>query len=948
MSLILVDGSALIYRAYYAFASRPLTGPSGEATSVVFGFLNSILRLIESRRPTHLAVVMDMKGPTFRNEIYSDYKATRKPMPEDMAAQLPRLREMLKAWGVPVFEQQRYEADDLMATMARLSEGVVERAWFYTGDKDFQQCIDERVGMLKPGRRGEELTEVDIEAVRRDWGLEPRDLIDVFALSGDASDNIPGAPGIGPKTAAKLIRENGSLDELLADLDGADLTPRVRNILEQNREQILLSRRLFTIEDHVQMDIDWDEVRTILPVRPEAADLLEELGLRRALTLARRVAKLYGDGGGDGGEDAASRAVDDPALREKGATAEAAVADAGGDDDRNYRILNDKKSLHDWVEAVPEGAALAVDTETTGLDGAAEALRPDLARLAGVSLAWRPGEAVYVPALRREGEAELFSSPAEHSDLQWIAPELAPLLADPGRMKIGHNLKFDQWILTRHGMPLAGPRFDTMVAAYVLNPSRPSLKLDDLAQTVLGETMIPFAALFPAGSREKDVLTVDPGKLGIYAAEDADMTLRLQGAFAAELADLPELDRLLREVEMPLQEVLFRMERNGIRVDPEVLAELQERFAKQLADLEIRIHEAAGGSFNVQSPKQLSAILFDRLGLKPVKKTATGWSTDESVLTALRDAHPLPGMMLEHRGLAKLQNTYVLALKELINPRTGLIHTSFNQAVAATGRLSSSDPNLQNIPIRSEAGRLIRGAFVPRGPDRVFVSADYSQVELRLLAHLSGDEKLRETFRRGGDVHRRTAALINSVDEEAVTPAMRSRAKAVNFGVVYGMGATALARQEGMPRREAQAFIDRYFQTYPRVKEFIERMVAEARAEGEVRTMLGRRRPLPDIHSGNGRLRSNAERMAVNTPIQGTAADIAKLAMIAVDAELRRRGLKTLILLQVHDELLLEAPPEELAEVESLVREGMEGAVELSVPLTVDVHTGADWAAAHG
>lgn len=941
MTVILIDGSALVYRAFYAFANRPLTAPSGEVTSVAFGFVNSILRLIESRRPTHLAIAFDLKGKTFRHDMYPEYKAQRKPMPEEMAEQLPRLRELIEAWGVPVFEKPGYEADDVLATLARESAPVCDRAWFYTGDKDFQQCVNERVGMLKPGRRGEDVTEIDLEHVRREWGLEPAELIDVFALSGDASDNIPGAPGIGPKTAAKLIRENGSLDALLDGLGAAKLTPRQRDILAGNREQILLSRDLFRIDDEVELDVDWDALRTVLPLSERADSLLQEMGLRRAANLARKL-----DAGG-AAPDSAPAARQSPAAPESSPAADEGPAPDVERGDCEYLIIRDPNDLREWLDKMPEDAPLAVDTETTGRDEPLQALRGDLARLAGVSLAWRPGEAVYVPVLWREGEADLFAGAEVTDVLDDFREILAGPLADPRRMKVGHNLKFDQWILTRHGMPLAGPRFDTMVAAYVLDPGRGSLKLDDLAADVLGRRMVAFADLFPAGSRVKDVLAVPLDRLGDYAAEDADMTLRLQRAFAGELADLPRLEKLFREVEMPLQEVLFGMESRGIRVDREVLAELRERFEARLAELRDEILAAAGTEFNIQSPKQLAEILFDRIGLKPRKKTATGWSTDESVLRDLAAEHPLPALVLEHRSLAKLLGTYVVALDGLINPDTGMIHTSYNQAVAATGRLSSSDPNLQNIPIRSAEGREIRRAFVPGDPDNVFLSADYSQVELRLLAHLSGDESLRETFRRGGDIHRDTAARINKVPPESVTPQQRSRAKAVNFGVLYGMGAVALARQEKISRREAQDFIDRYFGTYPRIKEFKDSTVDAARRDRYVETIMGRRRRLPDIESGNGRLRSNAERIAVNTPIQGSAADIIKVAMIRVDRALRERGLQARVLLQVHDELLLEVPRDELDEVSALVREGMENAVELAVPLTVDVHTGEDWAAAH-
>lgn len=923
MSLILVDGSALYYRAHYAFANRPLTAPSGELTNVVFGFSNSLLRLIELYDPSHLAVVFDLKGPVFRHEIFPAYKANRKPMPPELAEQLPRLYELLDAWGLAVASAENYEADDVMATLVRRSDGVTERVWLYTGDKDFMQLLDHRTGMLKPVQRGDVPVEYTADDVRRDFALEPAELVDVFALSGDASDNIPGAPGIGPKTALKLIHEFGSLDNLLEHLDAEGLTKRQKSLLAENRDQVLLSRELFRIVDTVPCEFDWDAARTVLPTRAAAKALFRDLGLRQPLRLSERLAARRGA---------------EPASR---------AAVAGGDrwdaDSRGYRILSDEKEIRAWIEAIPEGAPLAVDTET-------DDLRADRARLVGVSLAWREGEGVYVPVLTRAGEAQgsLFAGEGEHDALDAVRPLLAPLLADPGRPKVGQNLKYDEWILSRHGLPLGGERFDTMIAAYVLDPGRQRFGLDELARELLDHEMIAYGDLFEPGDRTRDILSVPLERLGVYAAEDAEVTLRLRERFRAELADHPDLERLFREVEMPLAVVLFGMERHGIRVDPAVLDDLHADFASQLAELERRCHGEAGREFNVQSPKQLAEVLFDEIGLKPVKKTSSGWSTDVSVLEALAEEHPLPALILEHRQIAKLQGTYVEALRALIHPDTGLIHTSFNQAVAATGRLSSSDPNLQNIPVRSANGRRIRSAFVPRDPGSRFLSADYSQVELRLLAHLAADEQLIATFREGGDVHRRTAALINGVAEDEVSAEMRSRAKAINFGVIYGMGARALARQIGVKMREASAFIDSYFRTYPGVKAFIERCHEEARRTGVTATLLGRRRLLPDILSDNNRIRSFQERIAVNTPIQGTAADLVKLAMLEVDRRLRADGSRALMLLQVHDELLLEVPEAELDHVTALVRDAMENVFELAVPLVVDVHVGRDWAEAHG
>ncbi len=956
MSLILVDGSALVYRAHFAFAGRPLTAPGGETVSVCFGFLNSVLRLVETRRPTHLGIVFDLPVPTFRHRRYAAYKATRKPMPEELAAQLPRLRELIAAWGVGVCELAGWEGDDVMATLARRSANVCRHVWFYTGDKDFLQLLDARTGQLKPGRRGDEVTELTPDTVRRDFGLEPRQLIDVFALSGDASDNIPGAPGIGEKTALQLIQHFGGLDELYDRIEDAFLTPRLRRILGEHREQVYLSRELFTIDCDAPVLPDWEAMRVRLPEGEAARELMRGLGLRQLLALVERMAR--------GG--LAPAAVPAEALIVPVSPAPAIPAPRGvpgpGDEEaelarRGYVILSNDKLLRAYLAKLPEGSPLAVDTETDGL-------RPDRARLVGISLCAPGASPAWLPVLERdEGEGAptggvaavegtLFAPAAAPSpprnNLPWITPLLGPVLADPARLKIGQNLKFDAWLLARHGLGLGGNCFDTMVAAWVLEAGRPGLGLDDLARAQLGESLMPYAALFAPGDRQRDILAVPRARLALYAAEDAEATLRLHDRFAPALAAEPALERLFRDVEMPLLEVLLRMERNGIRVDIAFLGVLRARFAEEMGALEVSIAAAAGEPFNVNSPQQLARVLFDKLGLKPTRRTATGFSTDVGVLTELAELHPLPGLVLEFRQLAKLQGTYVESLPALADPATGLVHTSYHQAVAATGRLSSSDPNLQNIPIRTELGRMIRRAFVPRAPGHVFISADYSQIELRLLAHFSRDAALTAAFREGGDVHRRTAALIAGVSESEVSGEMRRRAKAINFGVIYGMGARALARQTGVTTREAAQFIEGYFGTYPDVRVWLEATRVAARSDGYVATLLGRRRRLPDITSPHDRQRSMAERMAVNTPIQGTAADLIKLAMIRLDRELRSRRLASRLLLQVHDELLVEAPVAEAEAVARLMRDCMESVWELTVPLTVEVHQGVNWAEAHG
>jgi DNA polymerase-1 len=951
VSLILIDGSALCYRSHYAFVNRPLTAPNGELTSVAHGFFTGILRLIEQYQPRKLAVVMDAKGKNFRHQMYPEYKAHRKPMPEELADQLPRLRELLDAWGVPVLEVPEVEADDVMATLAARSRDQVDQTWFFTGDKDFMQLLDERTGMLKPGRRGDEVSQLTAEDVRRQYKLEPADLIQVFALSGDKADNIPGAPGVGDKTALKIIQDFHTLEELYVKLEASKLTPRVKRVLTENRDQVFLSRDLFIIRNDLDLDIDWEAMDTRLPVGPEVTRLLQELGLKRVRTFADQLARQF-PGFAEGVR------TEPKDLPESEAPAEAVAPGGGGDSwlarrrRSGYRILDTSDKLRRWLGDLDPEAPLAVDTETTGL-------RRDEADLVGICLAGsnRQGQDLapaYIPVRWREpgkggGPAgdTLFPVEPVQSRLEEVKQLAGPVLAATGSLKVGQNLKFDEWILVRSGLPLQGPRFDTMLASYLLDPGRRSHGLDDLVLEFLDHRMMPFGELFEKGDRTQDILGVDPDRLGLYAAEDAHYTLLLYRLLDDQLRR-EKLDKLFRELEMPVSEVLLRMERNGILIDKPFLRNLREKFEKELSDTEKKIHELAGEPFNIQSPKQLAEILFDKLGLKPIKKTATGWSTDVSVLTTLAEDHDLPALILEYRQIAKLLNTYVETLPELANRETGLIHTSYNQAVAATGRLSSSDPNLQNIPVRTELGRSIRQAFIPRRKDNLFLSADYSQVELRLLAHLSQDPALMKAFTEGADVHRRTAALIAGIEEAEVTPAMRYRAKAINFGVIYGMGARALARQIDVPVKEASAFIATYFETYPGVRSFIDGTVELARRQGWVETLLGRRRLLPDIASSNNRVRSFAERVAVNTPIQGTAADLIKLAMIRIQAELDAGGCPALLLMQVHDELVLEVPRSSLDQAVRIVTEGMEGAMALKVPLVVDVHSGSNWAEAHG
>ncbi len=908
MSTILVDGSALLYRSFYAFANRQLQSQSGELTSVSFGVFTSLLKIIREYKPDHLAIVFDVKGKNFRHEIFEDYKANRKPMPDELREQIPQLKDLLDLWGVPVFEKSGVEADDVLATMARqISEK--DNVFLYSGDKDFMQLLKSGVSMIKPGKNNQ-LTEYTVDSVEEDYGLIPAQLIDVFALSGDSSDNIPGAPGVGPKTATKLIKQFNSLDELFEQLDSSDLTPRLKRILSENKDQILMSRQLFVIDDKVPVNFELKQLETFLPTNEAVTARLNELGLRNVLAQTVNVAAELGQ------EGPVSEDIQDIIQ----VTSE-------------YIIISNANELTEFVVALKQADEVAINVVADGVSF-------DSAHLAGIAIRGNIGETAYIPVLEysQESQASLFDvEPVDN--LSWIRPILAPLFASDSLKVIIHNAKDSNWILSRNGLPITGKIFDIMLSAYVLQSVDSDYSVEHLSALCLGS---PIEKLPPKGVKSLEMEMV--------AKHSCDVTVaieQLSKLFKEQYATAPSQHELLDILEIPVSAMLYRMEQHGIKLDLEYLAELRGQFSSRINAIETAIYDLAGEEFNINSSKQLSAILFDKIGLKPVKKIASGWSTDSSVLTALSGQHQLPKLMLEYRGLAKLLNTYIDGLPNQVNKATGLVHTSFNQAVTATGRLSSSNPNLQNIPIRSEDGRLIRRAFIPRLSGNVFLSADYSQVELRLLAHLSKDERLIETFNVGGDVHRRTAALIADVSEDKVTTEMRSRAKAINFGVIYGMGARALAKQIDVKVREASGFIDEYFVTYPGVKSFIDNTKDEAREAHQVSTIMGRVRKLPDITSNNPRLRSFQERVAVNTPIQGSAADLIKLAMLAVDEKISKIDPEVRILLQVHDELLIELPAERVDEVSILVKEAMEQVMELSVPLVVDIHTGANWAEAH-
>jgi len=889
--LYLIDGSSYIYRAYYAI--RHLSNSQGEATNAVFGFTKMLQTLIRQEQPDHLAVVFDAKGPTFRKELYPDYKANRSAMPEDLVPQIPLIKEVVRAFRLPLLEHPGYEADDLIATLARRYAGEGLEVTVVTGDKDLMQIVNDRITLLdtmKGKRSGA------AEVVER-FGVPPHQVLEVLGLAGDSSDNIPGVPGIGEKTASELIRQFGDIENLLSNIDQVKGAKRQQNLREY-ADQARLSRRLADLVDDLPVSIDYADLALGEPDVAQLAELYGRLEFHQLL------------------QDLA--ATDQVAER---------TADAG-----DYRTVTSEVQLEDLITQLRIAGRFAFDTETTSLQAVQ-------AELVGLSFSLAAGSGWYLPV------GHYYLGMPEQLPLALVLEKLTPLLEDETVAKIGQNIKYDALVLRNAGVTLAGISDDTMVLSYLTHPEAKSHGLDALASDHLNHRMIPYKELTGSGQKQIGFAEVEVEKAAVYAAEDADITWQLADKL---LAELPEsgAERLYREVEMPLVEVLTRVEWQGVRVDAEFLAGLSKEMAKELSRLEAEIHALAEGPFNINSPKQLGEILFEKLGLPRGKKTKTGWSTNVEVLTNLAEEHAIAAKILEYRSVAKLKSTYTDALPQLINPSTGRIHTSFNQAVTATGRLSSSDPNLQNIPIRSAAGRRIREAFLP-AEGNLLLAADYSQIELRVMAHMADVAALKESFAAGEDIHRRTASEIFNVFPDLVSDEMRRQAKTINFGVLYGMGAFSLAKDLGISRKEAQSFIDSYFERYPAVLQFMDTRKEEARRHQYVTTLLGRRCAIAEINSKNGAVRSYAERNAINYPIQGSAADIIKVAMVNIDRHLREAGLLARMVLQVHDELVFDVPQGELAQVRQLVKTEMEGAVSLSVPLVVDIGVGNNWSEAH-
>ncbi|KPL04048.1 MAG: hypothetical protein AMJ73_04745 [candidate division Zixibacteria bacterium SM1_73] len=893
--LYLIDGSALAYRSYFAFIRNPLINSKGENTSAVFGFTNSIMKILKDESPDYIAVVFDTKAPTFRHEIFADYKSTRTKMPQEMSDQLPRIREVTEGMNLPILEVEGFEADDLMGTLAKKAKAKGLEAILVTGDKDFLQLVDDDIKVLNPKRGGEEPELLDRKGVEEKFGVPPEKVIEVLALMGDTSDNIPGIPGIGEKTALELIKEFGDVEKVLAHADKVK-RKNIQKNLKEHPDLARLSKRLVTIDTNVPFKLDLKKLEREKFDLPKLKDLFKELEFTKLL---QEISSLE--------------------TKEK----------------LDYKIIKSERELKELIADLEKIGEFAVDTETTSLN-------PIDAELVGISISYKEKEAFYIPVGHIKKK--------ENLDLSIVIRNFKKILEDEKIKKIGHNLKFDLEVFRRYGIELKGIHFDTMIASYLINPSFRQHNLNYLALEHLDHKMIPISDLIGTGKKQKSFAEVSIKDASVYSCEDADFTLRLKEIFCPKLS-LLSLEKLFFEVELPLIEVLAEMEMVGVSIDTRHLKKMSKELSEQLDDLTQKIYNLAGKEFNINSTQQLSKVLFEDLKLTPVRKTEkkTAQSTDIGVLATLAKEHPLPKILLDYRQLSKLRSTYIDALPTLVNKKTGRIHTSFNQTVTATGRLSSSDPNLQNIPIRTNLGKQIRRAFVPRNSDFLIMSADYSQVELRILAHFSQDKTLMNAFKRDEDIHNRTASEVFGVPIEKVTEEERGIAKTTNFSIIYGVSAYGLSQSTGLTPQEAAMFIDIYFKRYPRVKSYIDEMIELAREQGFVTTLLGRRRYIPEINSSNRQKREFAERTAINTPIQGSAADLIKVVMIDIAERLSEgsafggKDKKSKMILQVHDELVFEVFKDELDFVKEMVRHRMENTIQLNVPIKVDINAGENW-----
>ncbi len=924
--LVLVDGSSYLYRAFHAFP--PLTNSAGEPTGAMYGVLNMLKSLISQVQPSHIAVVFDAKGKTFRDEMFEQYKSHRPPMPDDLRKQIQPLHDIIRALGIPLLVIEGVEADDVIGTLAVAASKANQKVLISTGDKDMAQLVDDNIMLINTMNN----TLLDREAVIEKYGIPPELIIDYLALMGDSADNIPGVAGVGEKTALGLLQGIGSMAEIYANLDKVAELPirgakKLGDKLLAEKEMADLSYRLATIKTDVALDITPEQLTLGASNNDQLTEYFGRYEFKRWLNEVMN------------GADSITNNSEQP-TKINHYKATPALAQDNSDEslpaiqiDRSrYETLLTEADLNRWVEKLKQAKLFALDTETDNLDYMA-------ANLVGISFALENGEAAYLPL-----QLDYLGAPKTLEKTTALAL-LKPVLENPAIQKVGQNFKYDLTIFARNGIDVQGVAFDTMLESYVLN-STGRHNMDDLAKRYLGHQTISFEEIAGKGKNQLTFNQIPLEKAAEYAAEDADVTMKLQQVLWEKLSKEPTLEKLFKEMELPLLGVLSRMERRGVLIDSDALFLQSNEIANRLSELEEQAYVLAGQPFNLASTKQLQEILFDKLGLPVIQKTPKGApSTNEEVLEELAFSHELPKVLVEHRGLSKLKSTYTDKLPQMVNPQTGRVHTSYHQAVTATGRLSSSDPNLQNIPIRNEEGRRIRQAFIAREGFTV-VAADYSQIELRIMAHLSQDQGLINAFTQGKDIHRSTAAEIFGVSLDEVTSEQRRNAKAINFGLIYGMSAFGLSRQLGIGRADAQSYMDLYFKRYPGVQTFMHDIREKAKAQGYVETLFGRRLYLPDINSSNGMRRKAAERVAINAPMQGTAADIIKRAMIQLDQKLQNDP-DIAMIMQVHDELVFEVRSEKVAFYSELIKTQMESAADLVVPLIVDVGQGTNWDEAH-
>ncbi|MFA6456551.1 MAG: DNA polymerase I [Bacteroidota bacterium] len=925
-TLFLIDSMGIAYRSYFAFIQNPLINSKGENTSAIYGFVNYLNKILDEQKPDYIAAVFDTDKPTFRHIAYKEYKATRNKMPDDLAASLGYLKDVVKAFNVPVLELDGFEADDIMGTLAKRAEKEKIDTFLVTSDKDFMQLVSNRVKIYRPGKFGNDDEIVGEEGVMEKFGVPPEQVIDMLGLIGDSSDNVPGVPGVGPKTALPLIQKYKTIEKILANVDAIPqkgLQEKLRN----NKELALLSKKLVTIDINVPIKADLHHLKAQGKDVPALIRLYEQLEFK---TFAKR-------------------------LKEQGVVTALTETKIDTKDEPTAELQNIKTSKHEYriikkdaeylklLAELKKAKAFVFDTETTSTD----ALR---AELVGIAFSIVPQEAFYLPVIDNpleEQKSDLFSEKTKPSrigfPIERIVKDFKPIFENEKIKKYGQNVKYDSLVLFTKGIHVAGVAFDTMIAAYVLRSDRQH-SLDSLAVEHLNYHMVSFDELTNEG--KKDIRDIPVEEVGNYSAEDADITLQLVDILHDKISS-GGLKPLCNEIEFPLVEVLTQMEINGVKIDVPFLSKFSGEIGSTLDDIIKQIYSLADEQFNINSTQQLAKILFEKLKLRSIKKTKTGFSTDVAVLEALRKEHPIVEQLLEYRQLQKLKSTYVDALPKLINPHTGKVHTSFNQTVAATGRLSSSDPGLQNIPIRTELGRKMRKAFIPSDKQSLILSADYSQIELRIMAHISGDQGLLEAFHNHEDIHASTAAKVFGISQKDVTREMRRKAKEVNFGIMYGIGPFGLASRLDISQSEAKEIIQKYFERFPKVNQYISSTIASAHANGFVETIKGRRRYLTDINNKNQNIRANAERQAINMPIQGTAADMIKLAMINIHRELKAKGLRSKMILQVHDELVFDIVKDEEPTIRELVEKEMREAMQLNVPIEVEIGVGKDWLEAH-